>query len=764
MSRCGCGGGRCECVVVAGDNITVEGDGGTTAPYVISTTGAAVTCEQVRPCLSAGPGATYDPATGVVGALVSTDAGNQVTIGTDDGLFVPAGGGDVELAVEDTPTAHMELTGTGAVGDPYTVTADVVLDPAPPGGGTNLLQEGPDGLFVECDTVRTCLSAGDGIEYDPDTGEISAFLSEDPGNQVEFGSDRGLFVPAGGAGGTALAVTDTDTVDLGLTGTGAVGDPYTVTADVVLDPAPPGGGTNLLQEGPDGLFVECGDVRTCLSAGPGATYDPATGVIEARLSGDAGNAVVFGTDDGLFISPAAVDCDDVRPCLSAGDGLAYDPATGEFEVDISADAGNQLALGGDGGLFVPPGGGGGGTVVAVTDSATVDLGLTGDGSAADPYTVTAEVVLDAAPPGGGANLLKAGADGLFVECGDVRTCLTGVNGINYDPGTGQIGVEISPQAGNQVAVAADGGLFVPPGGGGGGTVVAVTDSATVDLGLTGDGSAGAPYTVTAEVVLDAAPPGGGANLLKAGADGLFVECGDVRTCLSAGDGLAYDPATGEFEVEISPQAGNQVAVAADGGLFVPPGAATVETACGLTGDGSAGTPLGAAVQAWPYPCDVNGNAGGVYCDSSGQLRAEPRAKYQYFTTTLNELFPANPVVPATTTTGGTVVATRTLDITNPDPCRPAIAITSVEVDVDFVIPPGGRAGHFVYGDEMYRFENRGSATVSDVHTQTTKVLGNTTIPPGATITVSLDIALGFGLGGATYNRVQSYIRAMVFAL
>ncbi|MEU4406190.1 hypothetical protein AB0F88_16840 [Streptosporangium sp. NPDC023963] len=820
MSNCGCSR-RCDCVVIAGDNITVAGDGGTGTPYVISATGGgAVTCDQVRPCLSAGPGATYDPVTGVIAANVSTDAGNQVTIGTDDGLFVPAGGGAVTaLAVTDTPSVDLELTGTGAAGDPYTVAADVVLDPAPPGGGTNLLHESPDGLFVECADVRTCLSAGPGATYDSATGVIGANVSPAAGNQVAINPDGGLFVPAGGAGGTALAVTDTTTVDLGLTGTGAAGDPYTVTADVILDPAPPGGGTNLLKEGPDGLFVECDTVRTCLSAGDGIEYDPDTGEISAFLSEDPGNQVEFGSDRGLFVPPGGaggtalavtdtptvdlgltgdgsagdpytvtadvildpappgggtnllkespdglfVECADVRTCLSAGDGAAYDPATGVITARLSGDAGNQVEIGGDGGLFVPAGGAGG-TALAVTDTDTVDLGLTGTGAVGDPYTVTADVVLDPAPPGGGANLLKEGPDGLFVECADVRTCLSAGDGATYDPATGVIAANVSPAAGNQVVINPDGGLFVPTGGGAA-TALAVTDTDTVDLELTGTGAPGDPYTVAADVVLDPAPPGGGANLLHEGPDGLFVECADVRTCLSAGNGAAYDPTTGAITARLSGDAGNQVAFGGDGGLYAPPAAsAALEVSCGLAGNGSAGAPLAAAVTAWPYPCDLDAQGGLVYCDSTGTLRSEPRAKYQYFTTSLNELIPGNPAVPTTTTTGGTTVATRTLDITNPDPCRPAIAITSVEVDVDFVIPPGGRAGHFVYGDEMYRFENRGSATVSDVHTQTTKVVGNTTIPPGGTVTVSVDIGLGFGAGGATYNRVQSFIRAMVFAL
>ncbi|MGW2779546.1 hypothetical protein ACWC4C_44980 [Streptomyces olivaceoviridis] len=69
--------------MVAGDNTTVSGGGSTANPIVIS---AHVDCADVRPCISAGPGATSDPATGVVGAHVSTDAGNNLVLDPSGGL------------------------------------------------------------------------------------------------------------------------------------------------------------------------------------------------------------------------------------------------------------------------------------------------------------------------------------------------------------------------------------------------------------------------------------------------------------------------------------------------------------------------------------------------------------------------------------------------------------------------------------------------------------------------------------------------------
>ncbi|MGA5202809.1 hypothetical protein [Streptomyces variegatus] len=306
MANC-CGAARCTCRVTAGPGITVEGNGSTSAPYVISGTG---------------------------------------------------GGAPSVVTAGDTPTANNTVTGTGAAGDPYVVTTDVIVDPAPPAGGTNLLQSGPDGLYVECADVRGCFSAGDGAAYDPVTGEITARVSADAGNTTVFGSDGGLFTPASS---TALQAADTPTVDVTVTGTGAAGTPYEVSAAVILDPAPPGGGSNLIEEGPDGLYVECADVRTCLSAGDGATYTPGTGEIEARLSTEADNTVVFGPDGGLYVPPAApleVGCG-LQGDGSAGAPLAAFPVAGsqpwadDWDCDPAANSTLKCDPG-SGALWTPP--------------------------------------------------------------------------------------------------------------------------------------------------------------------------------------------------------------------------------------------------------------------------------------------------------------------------------------------------------------------------------------------------------------------------
>ncbi|WP_199570528.1 hypothetical protein [Streptomyces murinus] len=378
MAKC-CTSPGCKCVVQAGPGVTVDGNGSTGTPYVISSDAAEPTV----------------------------------------------------LQATDTPTVDMTVTGTGTAADPFQVSADVILDPAPPGGGDQLIQSGPDGLSLECADVRGCFSAGDGAGYDPDTGVITARPSTDAGNTVSYGTDGGLFAPAADAAEpTALEAADSSSVDTEVTGTGTAADPFVVTSSVILDPNPPGGGDQLIQSGPNGLSLECADVRGCFSAGDGAGYDPDTGIITARVSGDAGN---------------------------------------------------QTSIGSDGGLFTPAGGAADPTALEVTDSDTVDLTLTGDGTAASPFSVSADVKLNPAPPGGGDNLIQSGPDGLSLECADVRGCFSAGDGAGYDPDTGVITARPSTDAGNGLSYGTDGGLLVPS-----------AAALTVGCGLQGEGTAAAP--------------------------------------------------------------------------------------------------------------------------------------------------------------------------------------------------------------------------------------------------------------------------------
>ncbi|XVV34935.1 hypothetical protein ACQPXT_13195 [Streptomyces sp. CA-100214] len=79
----------------------MSGSGSAANPYVVS---AEVPCEDVRGCLSAGPGINLDQATGEISADLSSQAGNNLVVGPDGGLLVPTAGGAV-------------LTGCGLTGN-----------------------------------------------------------------------------------------------------------------------------------------------------------------------------------------------------------------------------------------------------------------------------------------------------------------------------------------------------------------------------------------------------------------------------------------------------------------------------------------------------------------------------------------------------------------------------------------------------------------------------------------------------------------------
>jgi hypothetical protein len=115
-----------------------------------------------------------------------------------------------------------------------------------------------------------------------------------------------------------------------------------------------------------------------------------------------------------------------------------------------------------------------------------------------------------------------------------------------------------------------------------GCTIIAEDNAAVD----GTGSAANPHVVSA-----------------------VTDCAEVRTCLHNGPGVANDPATGTFSAALSGQAGNNVALGPDGGLFVPTGAATVNVGYGPAGDGSGSDPVHAVTGTWPYPCSVDSMGG-----------------------------------------------------------------------------------------------------------------------------------------------------------
>ncbi|MDN3056837.1 hypothetical protein PH213_20245 [Streptomyces sp. SRF1] len=287
-------------------------------------------------------------------------------------------------------------------------------------------------------------------------------------------------------------------------------------------------------------------------------------------------------------------------------------------------------------------------------------------------------------------------------CDQVRPCFSAGNGAAYDPVSGVISARPSTDAGNNLEFGSDGGLLVPGG----------------------------------------------------------VDCAQVRPCFSAGDGAAYDPATGVVSARPSTQAGNNLAIGPDGGLYVPTGSATVTTGCGLTGDGSGAAPVTVATGTWPYACDIDTAGTVIACGSDGVLRGEPRGRASFVSYTEIRDYPDITVPSGSVEPGDTFTTT----VTNPDPCLPALLLVEREVDVDFNLPVGAGAAYTQDTDEMVYLRNTGTTAITDTHVQTTKLYQHTlALAPGATATINLPVNFSRGSGGATYNRIQVFIRALLIS-
>ncbi|MDX3237199.1 hypothetical protein PV392_16275 [Streptomyces sp. ME03-5709C] len=238
-----------------------------------------------------------------------------------------------------------------------------------------------------------------------------------------------------------------------------------------------------------------------------------------------------------------------------------------------------------------------------------------------------------------------------------------------------------------------------------------------------------------------------------------ADCATMRGCISAGNGVTYNPATGVVAALISPAAGNNLQVGPQG-LYVPTGAATITTGCGLTGNGSGANPARVNSLAWPYACAAETAGGVVSCDANGNLRSEPRAQLSFVSFSEQRDY-ANLTVPS----GTDVVAdTFSTTFTNPDACRPAMLLVEREADVDFNLPAGAGAAYGQDTDEVYYVRNSGSSAISDAHSQTTKLYMHTaSVPPGGSATVTFPVTLGRGSSGATYNRIQVFIRGLMIS-
>lgn len=152
MAKCGCTSSVCNCVVQAGDGVTVTGAGTAANPYVIAAdqadavtvedttsvdmtktgnvissaiirdpaatnlltvgpNGVAVLCESVQDCVGQGfdDGLIYDDALNQYRVRLSTDPGNTTVFGTDGGVFSAPGAVVLGCGLETGPGGAIQV-------------------------------------------------------------------------------------------------------------------------------------------------------------------------------------------------------------------------------------------------------------------------------------------------------------------------------------------------------------------------------------------------------------------------------------------------------------------------------------------------------------------------------------------------------------------------------------------------------------------------------------------------------------------------------
>lgn len=202
--------------------------------------------------------------------IVSGNAGNTLEV-------LPSGTYAHPLAVTDSESVDLTITGSPG----QTLEAEVIVSP----DGGNLIEERPNGLFVgpgglavaDTDSVDLTLTGG--------LLEADVNLSADVGNTLTIETD-GLYAHP-------LAVTDTLTVDLTISGT----PNQTLSADVEVSADI----DNMITVEADGLKVEelaVTDTNTVDLTITGATSQSLSA--DVLISADVGN-IITAEADGLFV-------------------------------------------------------------------------------------------------------------------------------------------------------------------------------------------------------------------------------------------------------------------------------------------------------------------------------------------------------------------------------------------------------------------------------------------------------------------------------
>jgi len=539
---------------------------------------AGAVTDDVVTAIAADPAAQTAIAAAIADDLISKDAGNVVSKGSDSLLFASAA--TVAAAIVADPAAQASLA-TAIADDVVTAIA------ADPAAQTALAASVADDLLSK-DAGNAAVLGADKLVYVP-AAKSSDLISADAGNIVKTGTDSKLFADASGV--VAAIVAD----PAAQTALGNVMADDVVTAIVALPPQQ------------DALSAALLDDMVADIVGDAASQTALAGALaDDLLSKDAGNVAVLGTDKLIYVAPGAA------PTI------------------VSADAGNKLTKGSDGGAFyvmpdtdlsnTPSAGD---VVVSITTGASTTLpGATA--ALAGVMTATDKAKLDGIPSSAvpTSRVLTAGAG--LTGGGDLsadRSFAVAANGVDNtmladmaantikgavgagDPADltpAQVSTMImSADGGNAIVAGTDGKLYVAPGA----TPTIVSKDAGNDVVAGTDGGAYLAETVTslaysaATKVLTFKDEAGNSTALDLSAlaadiyvNGATFNAGTGILTLTDNDGASPDVVVdlSAYKVGVTDNADGTYTLAQAGNTF------TIDTVDALNSLGAGESILGAA--------------------------------------------------------------------------------------------------------------------------------------------------------------------------
>ena len=497
----------------AGINTTLTGSGTSSSPwelFIESDSGFLdIQDSQDIDLGLSGDGSQANPWMITAQSIIWSAAGDNVLQSTVNGLYVPSMG---NLTAKDTNTIDHTLNGDGSSANPFCLESDVLLSSM----AGNSITEQIDGLFAAEFVID--FVDGDGIDFSESgsgvVGDPLIITAEPivaPGDNILQLGPNGLLVPS-----YNLTATDSTNVGHTLTGDGSQANPWDITSVVKID----GRSDNLLRDDGNGLYVQdcCNHVDLDTASvdyvltGAGTTIDPFVHSANVKLSNVAGNLTTINVDG-------------VATVIHTDNGIM---GTGELgspiSIDIDDQANNAFTVGPNG-VYVAA------NSVIEGDTESIDTTITGTGTVTDPWVISSEVRFD---PDSTAPI-SVGPDGIKIDCCDqgavdiqdsnsIDFSITGT-GTAADPHTITGDLIIDPAGTADVTITGDGLLINT-------TLVQVQNTGSVDMSIGGDGSVGAPYIIESEVIASSLPN----NTVTVEGDGIFVE----RTALQAIDGCGID--------------------------------------------------------------------------------------------------------------------------------------------------------------------------------------------------------------------------------